>query len=110
MQRDMLFKIAAIGQRRSNKNSTSSYNVRGGKTYDAGLRIAKKHNPLITNISSVSAGWNLLLRVIIESGHDIGQELARLFAEEVDVVRTNTIVSFPIFDPADIYFNEDGDL
>lgn len=81
-----------------------------GKTYEVGLRIAKKHNPIITNISSVSGGWDLLLRIIIESGHDVGLELAKVFADEVGVVRTNTVVSFPVFDPADIYFDEEGDV
>lgn len=81
-----------------------------GKTYDVGLAIAKKHNPLITSISSVSGDWDLLLRLVIEAGRDVGEELAKLFADEPGVVRTNTIVAFPIFDPADIYFDEEGDV
>jgi hypothetical protein len=81
-----------------------------GKTYEAGLRIAKKHNALVASISSVSGDWDLLLRLIMESGHDVGKELAGLFAGEADVVRTNTVVSFPIFDPRDIFFDEEGDV
>lgn len=81
-----------------------------GKTYEVGRSIARKHNPVVKSISSVSGDWDLLLRLVMESGHDVGMELVTLFTDEPDIVRTNTIVSYPVFDPADIYFSEDGDV
>lgn len=80
-----------------------------GSTYDVGLSIAKRAIPIVTQISSVSGDWDLLIRVVIEGGLDVGQELARIFSGEEAVLRTNTIAAFPIIDPSTVYFSEDGD-
>ena len=78
-----------------------------GKTYEVGQEIARRRNPSVITISSISGEWDLLLDVRIDSRKDVGREMVGLRDKIEGITRTNTIVAYPIFNPEDIYFNED---
>jgi DNA-binding Lrp family transcriptional regulator len=80
-----------------------------GRTYDVGQEIARRRNPSVVSISSISGEWDLLLDVRIDSRKDVGREMVALLQGIEGVQRTNTIVAYPVFNPEDVYFNEDGD-
>ncbi len=67
-----------------------------GKTYEVGLAIAKKHLPFVTEISSVSGEWDLLLRVAIDKRLDMGKTLAEQLLDVQGVTKTNTIVAYDV--------------
>ena len=69
-----------------------------GKTYQVGLDIAKKHLPYITEISSISGEWDLLLRVAMDKRLDLGRILAEQLVGVSGVLKTNTIVAYDIGD------------
>jgi len=80
-----------------------------GKTYDVGQEIARRRNPSVVWISSISGEWDLLLDVRIDSQKDVGREMVELLRDIDGIQRTNTIVAYPVFNPEDVYFDEDGD-
>lgn len=78
-----------------------------GKTYEVGQEIARRRNPSVISISSISGEWDLLLDVRIDSRKDVGKELVGLLQGIEGISRTNTIVAYPVFNPEDVYFNDD---
>lgn len=80
-----------------------------GKTYDLGMKIAKAKIKHVSEISSISGKWDLLLRVEIDNRLDVGREVISRILELGNVRRTKTIVAYSIFDPEDVYFSDDGD-
>ncbi|MBA3895728.1 MAG: Lrp/AsnC ligand binding domain-containing protein [Sphingomonadaceae bacterium] len=80
-----------------------------GHTYDVGMAIISQKRDYVADVSSVSGHWDLLLRIEIDNRKDVGRELAGALAGLEHVTRTETIVAYPIFDPDDVYFGEDGD-
>lgn len=81
-----------------------------GAAYDVGVAIAKQHNKNVVMINSISGEWDLMLRVAIDNREDVGKEIAKLTRGVEGIRKTNTIVSYPIFDPdEDVYFDPDGD-
>lgn len=78
-----------------------------GKTYEVGQAIAARRNPSVVTISSISGEWDLMLDVRIDSRKDVGREMVSLLEKIEGIQKTNTIVAYPIFNPDDIYFNED---
>ena len=69
-----------------------------GKTYQVGLDIAQKHLPYVTEISSISGEWDLLIRVAIDKRLDLGRVLAEQLLGVLGVVKTKTIVAYDIGD------------
>ena len=67
-----------------------------GKTYSVGLEIAKQQLPYVTEISSVSGEWDLLLRVAIDKRLDVGRALAELLADIDGIEKTNTIIAYDV--------------
>jgi DNA-binding Lrp family transcriptional regulator len=67
-----------------------------GKTYEVGLAIAEKHLPYVTEISSVSGEWDLLLRVAIDKRLDLGRVLAEQLLDVKGVMKTNTIGAYDV--------------
>lgn len=67
-----------------------------GKTYSVGLEIAKKHLPYVTEISSVSGEWDLLLRIAIDKRLDLGRVLEEQLLGVEGIERTNTIVAYDV--------------
>lgn len=67
-----------------------------GRTYEVGLEIAKKHLPYVTEISSISGEWDLLLRVAIDKRLDLGRVLAEQLLGVGGVVKTMTIVAYDV--------------
>lgn len=80
---------------------------RSGKTYDVGQAIAKKHDKSIKAILSVTGEWDLLLHIFVDHQRDVGLELTKMLSDIGQIEQTNTIAAFPVFDPADIYFDDD---
>ncbi len=80
-----------------------------GRTYDVGSAIIAAKKPFVAEISSTSGKWDLLLRIEIDNRKDVGKEIVRILSDVENIRRTKTIVAYPIFDPEDIYFSEDGD-
>ncbi len=78
-----------------------------GKTYEVGQEIAHRRNPSVVSISSISGEWDLLLDVRIDNRKDVGREMVGLLENISGIQRTNTIVAYPVFNPEDIFFNED---
>lgn len=69
-----------------------------GRTYQVGLDIARRHLPYVTEISSVSGEWDLLLRVAIDKSQDLGRALSEQLIGVSGVVKTMTIVAYDVRD------------
>ncbi len=69
-----------------------------GKTYEVGLQIAKGHHPYVTEISSISGEWDLLLRIAIDKRLDLGKVLSEQLAGVEGVAKTMTIVAYDVRD------------
>lgn len=72
-----------------------------GKTYDVGLEIARRHLPYVTEISSISGEWDLLLRIVIDKSQNLGRVLAEQLIGVQGVARTMTIVAYDVRDDAE---------
>ena len=80
-----------------------------GRTYEVGMAIATAKKQYVADVSSTSGKWDLLLRIEIDSRKDVGREIADIVSGIEGIKRTKTIVAYPIYDPQDVYFDEDGD-
>ena len=67
-----------------------------GTTYSVGQKIAQSKKDLVVDVSSTSGEWDLLVLVKIDIGADVGREVASLFEDCEDIVRTNTIAAYRI--------------
>lgn len=67
-----------------------------GKTYQVGLDIAKRHLPYVTEISSISGEWDLLLRVAIDKRLDLGRILAEQLLGVPGLLKTKTIIAYDV--------------
>ena len=67
-----------------------------GKTYEVGLAIAKKHHSYVTEVSSISGEWDLLLRIAIDKRMDLGRVLADQLLGIGGIVKTMTIIAYDI--------------
>jgi hypothetical protein len=63
-----------------------------------------------TEIALISGRWDILIRSECDSDVDVGRTLVTAVQTVPHVRRTRTEIGFPIYDPADIYFDEDGDV
>ncbi len=77
-----------------------------GRTYEVGNMIALNKKDLVKEINSVSGKWDLLLRIEIDNRRDVGKEIMSIFSEIDNISRTKTVIAYPVYDPADIYFDE----
>jgi DNA-binding Lrp family transcriptional regulator len=80
-----------------------------GRTYEVGMTIATVKKQHVAEVSSISGKWDLLLRIEIDNRKDVGKEIVEILTGIDGIKRTKTIVAYPIFDPADIFFDEEGD-
>lgn len=80
-----------------------------GRTYEVGKAIATVKKQYVADVSSISGKWDLLLRIEIDTRKDVGREIVEILSGVEYVKRTKTIVAYQIFDPDDVYFDEDGD-
>lgn len=80
-----------------------------GRTYEVGLAICKLGKQYVADVSSISGKWDLLLRIEIDTRKDVGKEIASILSGIEGIRRTKTIVAYPIYDPDDVYFDEEGD-
>ena len=60
------------------------------------MAIAKSHLPYVTEISSISGEWDLLLRVAIDKRLDLGRVLSEQLVGVKGVVKTMTIVAYDV--------------
>jgi DNA-binding Lrp family transcriptional regulator len=67
-----------------------------GKTYAVGLAIAKKHLAYVTEISSISGKWDLLLRVVIDNRLDIGKLLSEEMLAVDGIAKTKTVIAYDV--------------
>lgn len=80
-----------------------------GKALETGKAIARTKLDTFSEIHSVTGDWDLVLRAEFNSDENFGESIAELFKEIPHIERTNTITAYPIWDPEDIYFDEDAD-
>lgn len=67
-----------------------------GKAYEVGLAIAQKQFPYVTEISSISGEWDLLLRIAIDKRLDLGRVMAEQLHGIDGIVKTMTIVAYDV--------------
>ena len=79
-----------------------------GHTYEVGKTIATLKKQYVADVSSISGKWDLLLRIEIDTRKDVGREIVEILSGVDHVKRTKTIVAYPIYDPDDVFFDEDG--
>jgi len=72
-----------------------------GRASSIGLEVARKKKNLVREMSSISVEWDLLLLVQIESGTDVGREVASLFSDIDGILRTSTVAAFRIWAEGD---------
>lgn len=77
---------------------------RSGTARKVGKEIIKKQIPEILDVSSVSGKWDLIVRVKIISDVEIDEHVLEAISNIEDILRTETVVAFNVYDPADIYF------
>lgn len=78
-----------------------------GKTYEVGQAILAKKLEYVADISSISGKWDLLLRIEIDSRKDVAREIVGPISEVDGIKRTKTIVAYEVYNPDDVYFEED---
>ena len=78
-----------------------------GKTSEVGIAMAKLQMPQVREIYSISGKWDLLLRIEIDSRKDVAREIVGPISEVEGITRTKTIVAYEVYNPDDVYFEED---
>lgn len=68
------------------------------------MAIAKSHLPYVTEISSISGEWDVLVRSECDSDADVGRILVTPVQMHPHVRQTKTEIGYPIFDPEDVFF------
>ncbi len=81
-----------------------------GTAFATAKTIRSMNLPFCTEIALISGNWDILIRSECDSDVDIGRVLVAAVQVVPHVKRTWTEIGYPIYDPADIYFDEDGDL
>ncbi len=80
--------------------------VRVGTTYEVGRRI-RAQVPHVRDVFSISGRWDLLVRIAIDTREDVGELINQKLASVGDIVDTETIVAYPVYDKADVYFGDE---
>ena len=74
-----------------------------GQTYAVGRRILKDV-PHVREVLSISGRWDLLVRVVIDGREDVGELINDRLAGVGDILDTETIVAYPVYDREDVFF------
>ena len=77
--------------------------VRIGQTYDVGRAILRDV-PHVREVLSISGRWDLLVKIVIDTREDVGELINKRLAGVGDILATETIVAYPVFDKGDVYF------
>jgi len=80
-----------------------------GQTYRVAKNLMVAGKDLFAAYYSISGEWDLLLRAEFEAGRDFGEALARALQAVSGIARTSTSVGYLVWDPADVYFDEDDE-
>lgn len=80
-----------------------------GRALDVGKTIAATKLGAFSEIHSVTGDWDLVLRAEFNSDENFGQAISELFKGIPEIERTYTVAAYLIWDPDDIYFEEDAD-
>ena len=76
---------------------------RVGQTYDVGRAILAQV-PHVREVLSISGRWDLLVKIVIDTREDVGELINKKLAGAGDILDTETIVAYPVFDKADVFF------
>jgi DNA-binding Lrp family transcriptional regulator len=74
-----------------------------GQTYDVGRRILAQV-PHVREVLSISGRWDLLVKIVIDTREDVGELINQRLAGVGDILDTETIVAYPVYDKGDVYF------
>lgn len=74
-----------------------------GQTYEVGRRILKDV-PHVREVASISGRWDLLVRIVIDTREDVGELINQKLAGVGDILDTETLVAYPVYDRADVFF------
>ena len=74
-----------------------------GTTYDVGRRILADV-PHVREVLSISGSWDLLVKIVIDTREDVGELINRKLAGVGDILDTETIVAYPVYDKGDVFF------
>ncbi len=80
-----------------------------GSAFSVAKAIKKRKLPYCTEIALVSGNYDILIRSECDSDVDVGRKLVASIQSIPHIKRTYTEIGYPIFDPADIYFDPEGD-
>ena len=81
-----------------------------GRSYEVRLLLKELDLPFCSEIALISGEWDILVRSECDPEADIGRVLVARIQSLPHVKRTLTEIAYPIFDPADVYFDLDGDI
>ncbi|MBB6227916.1 DNA-binding Lrp family transcriptional regulator [Polymorphobacter multimanifer] len=74
-----------------------------GQTYTVGREILKAV-PGVREVSAISGKWDLLVKLVIEEGFDVGQLVNEKLAAVPGIRRTKTQVAYFVYNPDDVFF------
>lgn len=74
-----------------------------GQTYAVGRRILAQV-PHVREVLSISGRWDLLVRIAIDERDDVGELVNARLAAVGDILDTETLVAYPVYDKADVFF------
>jgi len=77
--------------------------VRIGQTYDVGRAILRDV-PHVREVLSISGRWDLLVKIVIDTREDVGELINKRLAGVGDILDTETIVAYPVYDKSDVFF------
>lgn len=80
-----------------------------GQAYKVASTLRRMELPFCTEIALVSGEWDILIRSECDSDLDVSKILVTPIQNVEGIKRTWTEIGYPIFDPADIYFDPDGE-
>lgn len=76
-----------------------------GTTYEVGRRILAEV-PHVREVLSISGRWDLLVKIVIDTREDVGELINQKLAGVGSILDTETIVAYPVYDTADVYFGD----
>lgn len=74
-----------------------------GQTYEVGRRIIREV-PYVVEVSSVSGGWDLLVKLVVDTREDVGELINEKLSSIPSIRRTKTMVAYFVYNPEDVFF------
>jgi DNA-binding Lrp family transcriptional regulator len=60
--------------------------------------------PYVKEVSSISGSWDLLVKIVIDTREDVGEQINERLAAIPGIRRTKTMVAYFVYDRDDVFF------